>query len=238
MTGELGPVKEILGLRPSRFGSPFVYSAYQNKHDFFKGLLAKSTRFLFDQVVAEAPKLRDRLSPGLILTDDGSNGLFCGLKKGGSLDTDSDSGEENNSDSSNLALYGFESGENKLTLALFVDPTSTAVHRTHVVRVVLVDLTSSSDSSSTTSENAKANESVDVLRVRNSTSSEFEYFVLNLGSDILSINGINVDPTGKAGPLPDFAVFELGRSSIFWWRTGTALHYMPVRISKLCLLTA
>lgn len=237
-TGESGPVKENLGLRPSRFGSPFAYSAYQNRHDFFKRLLVKSTRVLFDQIVAEAPSLRERLMPGVALTDDGSNGLFCVLKNKESLDTDSDSGEESNSDGSNLALYGFEPGNERMTRALFIDLTSTAVHRTHVFRNVLFDSTSSSDSSSTTSENAKSDKFIDVQRVRNSESGNIEYFILNIGLDFLSTNGTEMNPTVRAGPLPDLAVLELGRSFIFWWRTGAALAYMPVGISTLCLLTA
>lgn len=231
-------VKKDLGLKPSRFGSPFAYAAYQNRHDFFKGLLAESTRDLFDRVVAEASTLKERLSPGVALTDDGSNGQFCVLKKCESSGADSDSGEESNSDDSKLRLYGFEPKKDRLKLALFVDPTSAAVQRTCLGRNDLVGSSSSSDASSTTSGHAKDKKTIDVRRVHNSKSGEFEYYAINIGLDFLSINGIEVDTTVRAGPLPDFAVFELRHSSIFWWRTAAALDYMPVRDSTLCLLTA
>ena len=231
-------VKKPLGLKPSRFGSPFAYAAYQNKHDFFKGLLAESTRDLFDQVVAEASTLRERLSPGTVLTDDGSNGQFCVLKKCESSGTDSESGEESNSDDSKLRLCGFEPNKDRLKLDLFVDSTSAAIYRTHVVRNDLIGSTNSSDASSTTSENAKDDRVIDIQRVQRSKSSDIEYFVQNICLDFLSINGIDVDSTVRAGPLPDFAVFELGHFSIFWWRTAAALDFMPVRDCRLCLLTA
>lgn len=231
-------VKNPLGLKPSRFGSPFAYSAHENKHDFFKGLLAESTRDLFDQVVADASNLREHLLSDVALTDDGSNGQFCVLKKCESSSTDSDSGEETNSDDSKLVLYGFEANEDRLKLDLFVVSASAAVHRTHVVRNDLIGSASSSDASSTTGENTKDDGAIDVRRVQNLKSGETEYFVTKKGLDFLSINGIDVDPTVRAGPLPDFAVFELGHSSVFWWRTAAALDYMPVRDSGVCLLIA
>ena len=179
---------------------------------FLKGLLAESTRDLFDQVVAEASTLKELLWPGVALTDDGSNGQFCVLKKCESSGTDSDSGEESNSDVSKLRLYGFESNEDRLKLDLFVDPTSAAVHRTHVVRDVLIGSTSSSDASSTTSENVKDDRVIDVRRVRNTRSGKIEYFVINIGLDFLSINGIDVDlPYG----LGLFQTLRYSSSAIF-----------------------
>ena len=247
VTGRLGrrtfqnsprTVDRDLVLKSSQFGSPFAYSPYQNKQDFFKGLLAESTRVLFDQVVAETSTLIERLSPGVALTNDGSNGQFCVFKKCEIAGIDSDSREESNSENSKLGLYCFESDEDKLKLAFFVDPTSAALHRTYVVRNGLVGSNDSSDPSSTRSKNSKDDKIIDIRRVRKSQSGEIEYFVINIGLDFLSINGIVVDSTVRAGPLPDFAVLESGHSSIFWWRTAAALDYMPVRNSTLCLLTA
>ena len=241
VTGELGMVKTNLGLRPSRFGSPFAYSAWLSKHDFFKGLPVESTRVLFDQIVAEAPSLRERFSPSFLLTNDGRNGQFCVYRKREPLGTNSDSGKESNHNSQ-LELYGFEPNGDQLKLPLFVDPVFVAVHRTHNVRNVLVDSTSSSGSSATTIGSAKNHKVIDVLRVRNPKSGDYEYFVVNTGLDFLSVNGLKVDRTARAGPLPEFAVIEFavigfGCSSIFWWRTAAALDYMPVRTSKLSLLT-
>lgn len=234
ITGSPRTIEKDLALKPSRFGSPFAYVSYQNKYDFFKGLLAENTCVLFDQVVAEASTLRERLSRGVALTTDGSNGQFCFLKKCDTLSTNS---EAIDSDDSQLELSCFELNEDRLEIPLFVDPTSAAIHQTHVARDAPVDSINSSDLSSTKIENSKDDRIIDVRRVQNSETGESEYFVMNWSLDLLSINGIDVNPTVRAGPLPDFAVLELERFSIFWWRTTAALDFMPVRQSMLRLLT-
>lgn len=230
--------KKVIALRSSRFGSPFAYSPYQDKHDFFKGLLAKHTRVLFDRVVAEASFLRKCLSTGAALTNDGRIGYFCVLEERESSSENTDSSEESNSNGSQVILHCFKPNANRFDLSLFVDPTFGAVHRTYIARNNIVDSIDSSDSSSSTSENTDADKILNVCRVRNPSTGEIEYFVVNKGLGLLSINGICVDPTVIAGPLPDFAVLESGHFSIFWWRTAAALDYMPVRSSMLCLLTA
>lgn len=224
VTGSSGSSKRTLALESSRFGSPFAYLSYQDKHDFFKGLLAESTGVLFDQIVAEASTLRERLSRGFAFTNDGSIGQFCMLKECGSPSINSSSGKESNSDDSRLNRYFFGPNDEQLELPLFVDAVSTAIHRTSLARNDLFD---SSNPSSTTSETSRPDNIVDVRRVRISKTGETEYFVINEGLDLLSINGKDVDSTVIAGPLPDFAVFETGHTSIFWWRTAAALDYMP-----------
>lgn len=230
--------KKDLALKPSRFGSPFAYWSYQNKPDFFKGLLVESTCVLFDQVVAEASNLKERLSTGVPLTNDGSNGHFCVLRKCESPSMGSDCSNESNSNDSKLDLYNFGPRSNSVVLPLSIDPTIAASHRTYAARNGLVDSIDSGDSSSTTSEISEADKLIDVRRVQNFKTGEIEYFVVNEGLDLFSINGIHVDFLVRAGPLPDFAVFELEHFSIFWWRTVTALDYMPVRGSMMYLLTA
>ena len=230
--------KKVIALKTSRFGSPFAYSPYQGKHDFFKGLLAKHTRVLFDRVVAEASILRKCLSTGAALTNDGRIGYFCVLEEHESYSENTDSSKESNSDGSHVILHCFKPNANRFDLSLFVDPTFAAVHRTYVARNNIVDSIDSSDSSSSTSENTDADKLLNVCRVQNSSTGEIEYFVVNKGLGLLSINGVCVDPTVIAGPLPDFAVLESDHFSIFWWRTAAALDYMPVRWFMLCLLTA
>lgn len=178
---------------------------------------------LFDQVVAEASDLRGRLSGGVVLTNDGNNGHFCHLKKRASPSIDSDS---------KLEICCFKSNDNRLELPMFVNPTSAAIHRTYVAR------NNFDGSIDLSEEDYKADKIVDVRRVKNSQTGEMDYFVVNKGSDFLSINGTDVDPPVRAGPLPEFAVLEMRHFSIFWWRTAAALDYMPVRWSMLCLLTA
>ncbi|CAD6576699.1 MAG: hypothetical protein ASARMPREDX12_007977 [Alectoria sarmentosa] len=219
--------KKVIALKTSRFGSPFAYSPYQGKHDFFKGLLAKHTRVLFDRVVAEASILRKCLSTGAALTNDGRIGYFCVLEEHESYSENTDSSKESNSDGSHVILHCFKPNANRFDLSLFVDPTFAAVHRTYVARNNIVDSIDSSDSSSSTSENTDADKLLNVCRVQNSSTGEIEYFVVNKGLGLLSINGVCVDPTVIAGPLPDFAVLESDHFSIFWWRTAAALDYMP-----------
>ena len=110
-------LKQNLGLEPLQFGSPFAYLSYQNKHDFFKGLLKEGTRVLFDQVVAEASTLRERLLTGIGHATNGSNGQFCILREWVSS-------EESNGDGSKLELFCFEPSDNYLKISLFVVPIS------------------------------------------------------------------------------------------------------------------
>ena len=123
-----------LALQPSLFGSPLAYASYQDKHDFFKGLLPESTRILFDQIVAEASTLRELLLTELALLDNGCNGRFCALKRRRSRTVDSDITEESESDESRLQLYGFGPGDDRLSLPPFVDPTPAPFHRTDVAQ--------------------------------------------------------------------------------------------------------
>ena len=128
-------VREMcLTLPPSLFGSPLAYASYQNKHDFFKGLLPESTRVLFDQIVAEASTLREGLLTEPALLDNGCNGRFCALRKRRSWNVDSDVTEESESDESRLQLYGFGPGSNKLRLPLSVDLTIPPVHQTDIAQ--------------------------------------------------------------------------------------------------------
>ncbi len=237
ITGSPRTTEKVLALKASRFGSPFAYVSYQSRHDFFKGLLAKKTSFLFDRVVAEASTLRERLSPGVALTSDGSNGQFCFLKQCHSPNIDPDSSGECKSNDSQLELRCFQPNTDRLKLPVFVDSPSAAIHQVSVSKNHPINSIDFSDYSSTNRESSKAENLMGVHRVRNSETGDVEYFVVNQSLNVLSINGIDVDPTVRAGPLPDFAVLELGQFSIFWWRTAAALDYMPVRGSMLCLLT-
>lgn len=57
---------------------------------------------------------------------------------------------------------------------------------------------------------------------------------MNNSSSILYINDIPVEPTERAGPLPEFAVFVVADYPFFWWHTAAALDYMPVS-GPLCV---
>ena len=99
-------------LPPARFGSPFTYKSYQNKEDFFIGLLDKGTRVLFDQVVAEAFNLRETLSTALSLSDNGDNPHLCWLKGCESSSKDADINEESDTNESKLEIRTFHTDGN------------------------------------------------------------------------------------------------------------------------------
>lgn len=121
-----GHVPETFTLTPSLFGSPFAYISYQDRHDFFKGLLCDNTRMLFDQVVAEATSLRQRLSSFSALTNDGHSVRFCALTESEPPSPDCDSSEESNSDESKLYIYRFGPEVQELRLPMSANPTSAA----------------------------------------------------------------------------------------------------------------
>lgn len=220
-----------IAIQPCSFGSPFAYLSYQNKHDFFKGLLAKSTRRLFDQIVAEAATFKTHLSEGIALTNAGNNGHFCVLENYESSSTSSEIIDDSDSGDSQLKIYSFDTDENILKLWVFVDPKSAAIDQTNVDRNGVFHHADPKASSLAGDETSESDTILDVHRVQNSKTGEIEYFVLNKGSNPISVNGIGVVPTVRAGPLPDFAVLEIGHFSLFWWRTAAALDYMPVRCS-------
>ena len=70
--------------------------------------------------------------------------------------------------------------------------------------------------------------SIEVHRDRESEPGEIQYFVISNGCDTFRVNDWLVEPGVMGGPLPDFAVFQTGQYSYFWWRTAAALDYKPV----------
>ena len=212
--------RKILALNPAPFGSPLVYASYQNKPDFFKGLLVETTRALFDQVVVSAPRLRhlfmtpDVSTEDCNLIDDGSSPKMCQLKKVKDSGLRVDSGKQSNHRGLDLTPFPFSMTE--IWIFVYAEPNSVAHSQTDVARGDPMD----------------PNKGIDVYRDRNVETGELEYFVENEDSVYLSINGIRVDSSVRAGPLPSFAVFEFQDFSMFWWQTVTALEYMPVRWSQ------
>ena len=209
--------RKILALNSAPFGSPFAYVSYQDKPDFFKGLLVENTRALFDQVVADARSLRHRLmtpdesTKDGNLTDDGSSPNMCQLGNIKDPGLRVDSSKQSNNRIVDLFSLPFRKPETRISV--YADPNSVAHNQTDIARGDPID----------------PDKGFDVYRHRNVGSGELEYFVENEDSVYLSINGIRVDSSVRAGPLPSFAVFELQDFSMFWWQTVTALEYMPVR---------
>ena len=214
--------RKILALNPAPFGSPLVYASYQNKPDFFKGLLAENTRALFDRVVVSAPRLRHLMTPDAStedgnLIDDGSSPKMCRFKNVEDSGLRVDSGKQSNNRGLDLTRFPFSM--TKVRIFVYAGPNSVAHGQTDVARGDPID----------------PGKGIDVYRDRNVETGELEYFVENEDSVYLSINGIRVDSSVRAGPLPSFAVFELQDFSIFWWQTATALEYMPVSWSESML---
>ena len=212
--------RKMLAINPAPFGSPFVYASYQNKPDFFKGLLVENTRALFDQIVADAPSLRHNLTtPSAFtkdgnLTDDGSCPNMCQFENVEYSGLRVDSSKQSND--RKLQIFDFPIRETETRIFVYIDPKFEAHSQTDVARSDPVD----------------PKKGFDVYRHRNLETGRFEYFVENEDSVYLSINGIRVDSSVRAGPLPSFAVFEFQDYSMFWWCTVAALEYMPVRWSQ------
>ena len=57
-------------------------------------------------------------------------------------------------------------------------------------------------------------------------------FVINPGHAHFLLNGVSVDKSMLAGPLPDFAVIEVDDSVAFWWRNCEACDYKPAILAK------
>ena len=118
---------------PCRYGSPFAYLACQDKHDFFKGLLSKSTRVLFDQIVAEATEQREELLHDYSLTSNGFRGHLLFLRQGlPGIGSGSDSNE------TDLELDYMDFDEIQPIRLVSVDPIAMTTHRTNISRVVLL----------------------------------------------------------------------------------------------------
>ncbi len=60
-----------------------------------------------------------------------------------------------------------------------------------------------------------------------------DFFVLNSSHTSLRINGVLFNPNTLVGPLPDFAVIEVGKAAVFWWHTDESLDYVPVEIHEV-----
>lgn len=73
------------------------------------GLLHQSTCDLFDQVVAEAKDLRERLSMVFSLSDNGDDPNPCWLKRRGSSSNDTDVDEESDTSESKLEIQIYPS---------------------------------------------------------------------------------------------------------------------------------
>lgn len=181
-------------LSPARFGSPFAYKSYQNKEDFFIGLLDKGTRVLFDQVVAEAITLREHLLTELNLTDNRDNPHVCCLKRRESSSKHTDISRESDTNESELEIRTFPTDSDTWQLDDDIG--------------------------------------IQVYRDRGSKPGEIQYFVMNTGEYPFRVNdrevGWDVESYVVAEPLPDFAVFQTGKYSYFWWCTAAALDYNPV----------
>ena len=105
-----------LTVGPSQYGSPFACESYRHKEDFFIGLLSENTRILFDQVAAEASRLRGLLSAEHLLTDDGHNPYLCFLKKRKTSSDDTESSEDCDDNESKLILQSLDSSTDNSSL--------------------------------------------------------------------------------------------------------------------------
>ena len=70
---------------------------------------------------------------------------------------------------------------------------------------------------------------------RNARTGKIGYFVMNEQRNLF-INGRLIARNSAAGPLPDFAVIQIGYWVVFWWRSRAAMGYIPEMVSQASLI--
>ncbi len=56
---------------------------------------------------------------------------------------------------------------------------------------------------------------------------EYHYFFVNDFEDPVAVNGVPVAKNMVAGPLPDFALIDIGGFVIIWWGSRAGVVYCP-----------
>ena len=59
------------------------------------------------------------------------------------------------------------------------------------------------------------------------------FFILNSSHTTLRVNGMRCDPTSLVGPLPEFAVIEIGEAAVFWWHSAEGVDYRPEYVDEV-----
>lgn len=72
---------------------------------------------------------------------------------------------------------------------------------------------------------------LEIRASRNARTGEIGYFVVNEQRN-LHINENLIARNSVAGPLPDFAVIQIGYWVVFWWRSRAAMGYVPEMVSQ------
>lgn len=69
--------------------------------------------------------------------------------------------------------------------------------------------------------------SIEVLPVQSAATGHVDHFVINRRHRVFRVNGVDVEISMLAGPLPDFCVIEVDSSVALWWRNIAAFDYSP-----------
>jgi hypothetical protein len=56
---------------------------------------------------------------------------------------------------------------------------------------------------------------------------EYHYFFLNDFEEPVAVNGVPVAKNMVAGPLPDFALIDIGGFVVLWWGSRAGVEYCP-----------
>lgn len=73
---------------------------------------------------------------------------------------------------------------------------------------------------------------LEVRVCRNARTGEIGYFLVNEQRNLF-INENLIARNSMAGPLPDFAVIQVGYWVVFWWRSRAAMGYIPETMSQV-----
>lgn len=60
-----------------------------------------------------------------------------------------------------------------------------------------------------------------------SGATEYDYFILNDFEEPFSVNGVPIAKGMVAGPLPDFAIIDIGGFFVLWWASQAGVEYVP-----------
>ena len=69
--------------------------------------------------------------------------------------------------------------------------------------------------------------SIELLPLQSAASGHVDHFVVNRRHPFFRVNGVDVDISMLAGPLPNFCVIEVDDTVALWWRNAAAFDYTP-----------
>lgn len=64
---------------------------------------------------------------------------------------------------------------------------------------------------------------------------QYHHYVINDFEEPLAVNGVPIAKGIYAGPLPHFAVIDIGGFFVLWWGSEEGVQYVPTQKSKVVI---